>query len=463
MGSTAKSASRSKARVLVVDDHLSMAEMVSDGLSELGYDTVAVSSGREAARRLGEEHFDALVTDLRMPDLDGIELLSMSQRMAPERPVIVMTAYSAIETAIDSIRRGAYHYLTKPFKVDELALFLARALEEVRVRRETVALKRALKERSSLANLIGRSGAMREVCDLVERLADADVPVLITGETGTGKGVVARAIHADGNRGSAPFVTVNCAALPEALLESELFGHLKGAFTGATSNRTGLFAEADGGSLFLDEIAEMSPPLQAKLLRVLESGEVRAVGSNREIRVNVRVLAATHRNLRARVAEGTFREDLLYRLDVVAIEIPPLRQRREDLPTLIAHFIAQAKSRHPRSLVERLAPDVLARLDNHPWPGNVRELEHLIERLVVLGRAPEIVLSDLPQTIGSMVTETPEFGTVVPLRVMVRRYTAWALEQLGGQKLLTAEKLEIDIKTLRRWLQDSGGDEPIGQ
>ena len=449
--------SRRTPRVLVVDDHMSMAEMLSDGLATHGYDAVAVSSGREAVRRLGEEHFDALVTDLRMPEMDGIELLSISRKMAPERPVIVMTAYSAVDSAVDSIRRGAYHYLTKPFKVDELALFLGRALDEASIRREAVVLKRTLRDRFSLSNIIGRSGGMRAVCDLVDRIADADVPVLITGETGTGKGVIARAIHAHGNRAGAPFVTVNCAALPEALLESELFGHVKGAFTGATSSRNGLFEEADQGTIFLDEVGEMTPALQAKLLHVLERGEVRAVGANKERHVDVRILAATHRNLRERVEQGSFREDLLYRLEVVVIEIPSLRHRREDAPALIDHFIAQAKARHPKSPVERLTPEVLARFLEHTWPGNVRELEHAIERLVLLGRSSEVELADLPGTIRAKRESIPDFGgTIAPLRVVSRRYVAWALEQLGGQKLLTAEKLEIDIKTLRRWLQDDG-------
>ena len=452
--SLAPTRARTAARVMVVDDDPSMAETIADGLGSRGFDAVAISSSVAAAQRLREERFDALVTDLRMPELDGLALLSVALSASPECAVLVMTAYSAIDSAIDSIRRGAYHYLCKPFKIDEAALFLERALDAARLRREASTLRRTLKERFALGNIIGRSGAMQEVCDLVERVADASVPILITGETGTGKGLVARALHAHGERASRAFVTVNCAALPEPLLESELFGHVKGAFTGATSRRLGLFAEADGGTLFLDEIGEMSAALQTKLLDVLERGVVRAVGANKETAVDVRIVAATHRDLRRRVTEGAFREDLLYRLEVVTLDMPPLRHRRDDIPTLIDHFFAQAKARHPRSVAERFSPEAMARLLDHPWPGNVRELEHVVERVALLGRAPEAAVGDLPPTLGAKPERVPDFGSsVVPLRDVQRRYVAWAYEQLEGRKLLTAEKLGVDVKTLSRWLR----------
>jgi two-component system response regulator HydG len=449
-------------RVLVVDDELSMAETLADGLIERGYDAVPVGSSRQAAKMLEDRSFVALVTDLRMPELDGLELLATSRRLAPERPVIVMTAYSALDTAIESIRRGAYHYATKPFKLDEIALFLGRALDEVGLRRETTSLKRALRERYALANLVGESAAMREVADLVERVADASVPVLLLGETGTGKGLVARAIHAQGSRASAPFVSVNCAAIPEALLESELFGHAKGAFTGATNARAGLFADADGGTLFLDEIGEMSAALQAKLLHVLESGVVRGVGEAKERAIDVRFLTATHRDLRARVASGEFREDLMYRLEVVTIELPPLRHRKDDLPALIQHFLARARDRHRASIVERFSPEALDQLLAHPWPGNVRELEHVVERVVLLGRTSEVTLADLPSQLRAKQAEaSPVFGEpVLPMREMQRRYAAWAYEHFGGRKLLTAERLGIDDKTLTSWLGKREPREP---
>jgi two-component system response regulator HydG len=440
-------------RVLVVDDELSMAEMLADGLNERGYDAVALGSSRHAAKALEAGGVDALVTDLRMPEMDGLELLAVARDVAPDCPVIVMTAYSAVDSAIESIRRGAYHYLTKPFKVDELLLFLARALEEARVRREASALKRELRERLAIPSLIGRSAAMRDVAHLVARVADASAPLLVLGETGVGKGVVARAVHSHGVRATAPFVSINCAAIPEALLESELFGHAKGAFTGATAARAGLFADADGGTLLLDEIGEMSPALQAKLLHVLENGTVRAVGESRERAIDVRVIAATHRDLRARVAAGLFREDLLYRLEVITIEIPPLRHRRDDIPDLLDRFLARSRERHPASEVVGFAPDALDALMTYAWPGNVRELEHLVERVVILGRAPEVSAGDLPARIRETPSPEISFTTpVVPMREIQRRYAAWAYAELGGRKLVAAEKLGIDHKTLTRWL-----------
>jgi two-component system response regulator HydG len=441
-------------RVLIVDDELPMAEMLADGLTEHGYDAVPLSSSVDAAQRLRTDRFDALVTDLRMPQQDGLALLELSMRVAPGRPVVIMTAYSAVDSAVESIRRGAYHYLTKPFKVDELALFLDRAIDEAQMRSESRSLKQAINERWSLANFVGQSDAMRSVYELITRLADSSVPVLILGETGTGKGLVARAIHAHGPRADARFVTVNCAALPENLLESELFGHLKGAFTGATAHRTGLFEEANHGTLFLDEVAELSQALQAKLLDVLERGVVRAVGSNREREIDVRVIAATHRDLHARVASAEFREDLLYRLDVVAVDLPPLRARREDIPALLTHFLQQALTRHPRSEVQRFSDEALERLMRHRWPGNIRELEHLVERMVVLSPSAEIRVRDLPGSVDARSDDAPlDFGNnVLPLREVQRRYVAWAYEQLGERKLLTAERLGIDDKTLTKWL-----------
>jgi two-component system response regulator HydG len=286
------------------------------------------------------------------------------------------------------------------------------------------------------------------------------VPVLILGETGTGKTVVARAIHAQGSRASAPFVTVNCAALPENLLESELFGHVKGAFTGATTARAGLFAEADGGALFLDEIGEMSPGLQAKLLHVLESNTVRPIGGTKERVVDVRVMAATHRDLRARVAASAFREDLLYRLEVVTIELAPLRHRRADVPDLLAHFLAREKAKHPQSPVSAFAPDALALLLDYAWPGNVRELEHLVERVVVLGRSAQVTAADLPPALRAPTAAPSSFsGPVLPIREVQRRYAAWAYQQLDGRRMATAEKLGIDDKTLAKWLADDKGPE----
>jgi two-component system, NtrC family, response regulator HydG len=446
-----------RTRVLVVDDHLEMARTVADGLVDLGYDALAVSGGRAALEALEAQPIDAVVTDLRMPEVDGLEVLAASRRLDAERPVIVMTAFSAVDTAVESIRRGAYHYLTKPFKQDELAIFLARALEEVRVRREASALKSELRARFSSRVLVGTSAGMRAVRERIERVADAPAPVIVLGETGTGKGLVARALHTDSRRAAKPFVAVNCAALPEALLESELFGHVQGAFTGATGDRPGLFAEADGGTLFLDEIGEMTPGLQAKLLHALESGVVRPVGATKTRAVDVRVIAATHRDLVHAVSEGKFREDLLYRLDVVAIVIPALRDRREDIPALVEHFLEAARARYPQSPVRRLSPASLAALGRRAFPGNVRELANVVEKLVLFGRAEEVAADELPPesrpSVEGGTGEPAEFqGPIVAMRELERRYAVWAVAQTGGHRGKAAEQLGVDPKTLRKWL-----------
>ena len=446
-----------RARVLVADDNMEMARTVAEGLFDSGYDAVAVSSGAEAARHLETEAFDVLVTDLRMPHVDGLELLGISRRLAPERPVIVMTAFSAIDTAIESIRRGAYHYLTKPFKQEELAIFLGRALDEVRVRREAIALKTALRARFSTSRILGQSAAMQAVRERILRVADAPTPVIVLGETGTGKGLVAHALHADSRRADRPLVSLNCAALPEALLESELFGYVRGAFTGAASDRAGLFAEADGGTLFLDEIGEMSPALQAKLLHVLESGNVRPVGSTKTRAVDVRIIAATHRNLADAVRAGRFREDLLYRLDVVSIVLPPLRERREDIPELVEHAFEEVRARYPQSPVRSIGRDTLSALGKYRWPGNVRELAHVVERMVLLGRTAEITPADLPDVVlGQPVPDGAlEFsGEIQPIREIERRYAIWAVAQTGGHRGKAAEKLALDPKTLRKLLDE---------
>jgi two-component system, NtrC family, response regulator HydG len=448
---------KARQRILVVDDNFEMARTICEGLVDREYDAVALQSGQDAIEQLTAEKVDALVTDLRMPRVDGLELLSASRKLDPDRPVIVMTAYSAIDTAVESIRLGAYHYLTKPFKQEELAIFLGRALEEVKLKREASALKTALRTRFSVSNLLGHSPAMRAVRDRVQRVADAPAPVTVLGETGTGKGLVARALHADSRRAERPFVAINCAALPEPLLESELFGYMKGAFTGAARTRAGLFAEADGGTLVLDEIGEMPLALQAKLLHVLESGTVRPVGSTKQRDIDVRIVAATHRNLPQLVREGRFREDLVYRLNVVSIVLPALRDRREDVPELLEAFLKDARRRYPDSPVRSFSTTAARQLRDHNWPGNVRELAHAVEKLVLLGRSAEVTPEDLREMDnGAQGQEKFEFhGDIIPVRDLERRYAAWALGQTGGHRGKTAERLDVDPKTLRKWLGES--------
>jgi len=444
-------------RILVIDDDRDMCNAIVEGLADRRYDAVGVSSSAEAVARLNEP-FDAIVTDMRMPGIDGLDLVSRSRSIAPERPVIVMTAFSAVDTAVESIRRGAYHYLTKPFKVDELDLFIGRALEEARLRARAANLELAMRERFSLQSMVGASKAMQRVFDFATRVATADAPALLLGETGTGKGMLARALHAESKRSGA-FVTVNCAALPETLLESELFGHKKGAFTGATQSRDGLLVQASGGTLLLDEIGEMALGLQAKLLDVIERGVVRPLGSDTERPIDVRIVAATHRNLRERVAGGAFRQDLLYRLEVVVIEIPALRHRREDLPLLIGRFLAASQARHPKSPVKRFSKAALDRLMAHDWPGNVRELENVIERVVLLSPSEEPDVNDLPNVVAIPSAAPFGFaGSIVPMREMQRRYAAYVFEKLNATKTQTAETLDIDAKTLAKLLSVEPSD-----
>jgi two-component system response regulator HydG len=445
---------RSEERVLVVDDDEEFASTLVEGLEGLGWRAMAVGDPNRALSMVRARQCDALVTDLRMPEMDGLSLLSAAKREAPETPVIIMTAFSAIDSAVECVRRGAFHYLTKPFKVAELDLFLQRAMETRALRKTARELQRALHDRYAMGALIGQSPAMRDVFQLVQRVADAALPVVITGETGTGKTLVARALHAESERAAGPFVSVNCAAMPEPLLESELFGHVRGAFTGATSTRPGLFVEAHGGTLFLDEIGDMKAALQAKLLHVLENGKVRPVGSSRERDTDVRVIAATHRDLRELVATGHFREDLLYRLEGVVIEVPPLRQRREDIPLLAEHFLREARTRHPKATVDRFSNAAVHAMLDYGWPGNVRELEHAVGRAVLLAMGSEIQPNDLPDPLERRPARADcTFGdTIVPVRELQRRYAAWALDKLGGRKMLTCEKLEIDAKTLAKWL-----------
>jgi two-component system response regulator HydG len=450
-------------RVLVVDDDEAMVSMIADGLEDRGYEVLRACRAEEAESLVRDLSVEIVITDLRMPALDGIALLALSRRVAPERPVIVMTAFGAVDSAVESLQKGAYHYLLKPFKVAELDIFLTRALDERALRTEARTLRRALGDRYTIDEVIAHSGAMGEVRDLVERVANADVPVLLYGETGTGKGLIARVLHGRSNRAAAPFVAVNCAAIPENLLESELFGVVKGAFTGATANRPGLFVEADGGTLFLDEVGDMVPALQGKLLDAIERRTVRALGASRERAIDVRIVAATHRDLRARASAGLFREDLLYRLEGVAIEIPPLRQRRDDIPMLLARFLTEARAQNPSATIKGFSRDAVELIMSYPWPGNVRELEHAVTRAVLLGKGTEGEPLDLPPSIVSRspADRAMDFGgEVIPVRELQRRYAAWALERLGGRKMMTCERLGIDTKTLNKWLTSESEKEP---
>jgi two-component system response regulator HydG len=438
--------------VLIADDHVEMARLLADKLREEGWRPRVVDSGRAAIESLGAAVPDLVITDLRMADVDGLDVLDAVRAIDTDIPVIIMTAFGAIETAIEAMKRGAWHYVAKPARLDELALHANRAFEHRTLRRVNRQLRG--EARNGLLSLVGKSPVMRELYALIERVALSSAPVLIRGESGSGKELVARALHDSGPRRERPFLAINCTALPESLLESELFGHTRGAFTGATSARAGLFVEATGGTLFLDEIGDMAPSLQAKLLRVVQQGEVRPVGSDESRAVDVRLVAATHQDLEQRVAEGEFRQDLFYRLNVVPVTVPALRDRLEDIPLLANRFLEAARARNPHSPVTRLAPELVTALTRYVWPGNVRELENLIERFVVVGTTAEIGLSELTALAPSVHGNQERFSLprdrLATLREVEEEYIAWAIEKCGGNKTKAAEVLGIDPSTLHR-------------
>jgi two-component system response regulator HydG len=436
--------------IIVVDDHVEMARVVAEKFEELEWNTEVAESGRAAIARIPEVSPDLVITDLRMGDVDGLDVLAAARAHDPELPVILMTAFGGIDSAIEAMRGGAWHYLTKPLRLDELILHAKRALEQRSLRRENQALRAA--NRTGLEALVGRSSVMRDLFALIESVAPSPASVLVEGESGTGKELVARAIHDIGPRRRHAFVAINCTALPESLLESELFGHTRGAFTGATTARAGVFVEASGGTLFLDEIGDMAPALQAKLLRVIQHGEVRALGSDESRQVDVRIIAATHQDLHRKVEEGQFRADLYYRLNVVPIKVPPLRDRLEDLGLLCEHFLARARGRNPHSVVERLGRGAIDHLAAYSWPGNVRELENLFERLVVIGSAPEI---DVERVRSLVPLEPNRFAfargeKLATLREVEDEYIAWVLARCGNSKARAAEILGLDPSTLHR-------------
>jgi two-component system response regulator HydG len=443
---------KNKAQILIVDDHREMVELLRDELTDAGYLVDIALSGEAALNKVRTQLPDAVITDLRMEKLDGFDVLEGIRAIDATIPVFIMTAFGAIESAIEAIKRGAYHYLTKPFRLTEVTLYLERALSERKLREENQALRRVAEEKSSLGAMVGRSKPMQALYSAIERVAPSQAAVLIRGESGVGKELVARAIHFQGARKDRPFVPVNCTALPEALLESELFGHVRGSFTGANTNRRGLFLEADGGTLFLDEIGDMPPNLQAKLLRVLEDGEVRPIGANSPRKVDVRIISATHQDLERKSREGSFRSDLFYRLNVVPLRVPSLAERPEDIPMLAASFLEAARRRNPGSRVEMLSQDTIALLARTSWPGNVRELENMIERLVIMLTEPMIEASDLEPYLQR--AESDPSSTLkqkmVSLRQLEGEYIALVIARCGGNKTRAAEILGVDVSTIHR-------------
>jgi len=383
------------AKILIVDDDASLRRVLEYNLAEEGYAVATAASAEEALEALGRSSFDLVVTDIQMPGISGMELLARVRRDAPETQVIVITAFGTIEKAVEAMKAGAFEYVTKPFNRDELKLTVRKALRVQTLERDNLRLRREVSRRFEVKNIIGDAEPMQRMFRLIEKVADTTAPVLITGESGTGKELVARALHYGSARAERPFLAVNCAAIPRELLESELFGHKKGAFTGAIRDKKGKFEEAHGGTLFLDEIGDLPIELQAKILRALQEMEITPVGSNDLVQVDVRILAATNRDLEERIEEGSFREDLYYRLAVVPIHVPSLRERPEDIPLLVAHFLAALAPGQP----VRVTPEAMAALKRHPWKGNVRELENTLERLLILREGDTLGLDALPDKV----------------------------------------------------------------
>ncbi|MER3425119.1 MAG: sigma-54-dependent Fis family transcriptional regulator [Nitrospiraceae bacterium] len=447
--------------ILVVDDEPEMRALLQDVLQEAGYRVSVSDGGREALRRLSEDGYGVVLTDLRMKGMQGIELLTEIKRTAPEINVILMTAFGSVETAIEAMKQGAYDYLIKPIKNEELLRVTERAIREAALRREVGRLRREVLKEYSFHQILGKSKAMREVFDLIRRVAASPTNVLITGESGTGKELAAKAIHYNSDRREGPFVPVNCAAIPEALLESELFGHVKGAFTDAKTDKRGLFEEAQRGTLFLDEISELPLTLQAKLLRAIQEREIRRVGATRAVSVDVRIIAATNLTLAEEVKAKRFREDLFYRLNVIEVRLPPLRERREDIPLLVEAFLRKC-AEASRKEVCGMTESALALLMDYAWPGNVRELENVIERAVTLARGEKIAPEDLPPAIqGSrgdcrVLDEAAE--RTLPLADVEKEYILRILEKTGGNKYQAAHVLGIDRKTLYRKLGEIEGE-----
>ncbi|HOL73487.1 MAG TPA: sigma-54 dependent transcriptional regulator [Bryobacteraceae bacterium] len=459
-------------RILVVDDDESLRRITQMQLQEAGYDVCTAADGQQALAMVGDFAPALVITDLKMPGMSGMELLARLRSECPETMVIMITAYGTIQNAVEAMKAGAYDYITKPIDYDELVLVVDRALERQQLAEEVQNLRAVLNEKYGFENIIGHSKALLRVLNIAARVAPTDSTVLIQGETGTGKELLAKAIYHNSRRKNKPFVTINCGAIPKDLLESELFGHVKGSFTGAIANRRGKVEMADGGTLFLDEVGELPLELQVKLLRLLQQGEIEKVGGTKPAVVDVRVIAATHRNLQAMIENGAFREDLYYRLAVIPLEIPPLRERVEDIPELVQHLFLNARRRHGKPDL-KLPPALLPYFTAYRWPGNVRELENVLERLVVLSVGGEVTVDDLPDFLRrqpppqeAVVLDLPPHG--ISLENVERELILRALEKFNWNQTQAAEYLDISRRTLiyrmekhglrREQVQDTAAD-----
>jgi len=453
-------------RVLVVEDDGTMRELLARQLGRRGFEVATAAGGEDALAQVQDADFDVVLTDLNMPRVNGVQLCERITQSRPDIPVIVVTAFGSLDTAVAAIRAGAYDFVTKPFDLEQLLMTLERALGLRRLKDEVRRLRESAVATTDERGAVGESAELRAAYEVLARVAPTDMTVLIAGESGTGKELAARFVHAHSPRAQKPFVALNCAALPEALLESELFGHVKGAFTDAKAQRTGIFQEAEGGTLFLDEVGDLPASLQPKLLRALQERTIRPVGANAEVPIDVRVVAASHRDLEAAVAEGRFREDLFYRLNVVSVELPPLRARGNDVLLLAQAFVKDFAARLGRKVVG-VSPQVAQKLLAYQWPGNVRELQNCMQRAVALTRFEEVSVEDLPEKVRNyqatdVLPEGVDSSALVPLEEMERRYVLRVLDAVGGSKVNAARTLGIDRKTLHRKLDAWGVKTPHG-
>jgi two-component system response regulator PilR (NtrC family) len=459
---TTNPADRRRPRILVADDERSMRELLAIVLRREGYDVLLAENGREAVALIEKEPIDLLISDIKMPDLSGVDVLRAAKRVDQDILGIMITAFASTETAVEAMRLGACDYLSKPFDIDLLKMKVREKIDNRQLKQENVLLKRTLGLSHQFANIIGRSEAMLEVFKMIETVARTNSTILLTGESGTGKGLVAQAIHFHSLRREKPMVSLNCGAMPETLLESELFGHMRGAFTGAEANKKGLLEVAEKGTIFLDEIGEMSAVMQVKFLRVLQERRFRRVGGLEELQADIRVIAATNQDLGRAVAEGRFREDLFYRINVIPIALPPLRERREDIPLLADHFLAKYADQMAKPIAG-IAKATLELLSDYDWPGNIRELENVMERAVALERTPAILPESLPPAIRSAAASAalaapdtlPETGFDLEAHVkeIERGYIAQALEQAGGVQVKAAELLGMSFRSFRYYVK----------
>jgi len=450
-------------KILIIDDEKSILDLLKVVFKKEGWEVKASLSAAKAIELIEKEDFDLLISDIKMPQMSGMEILKRVKKMQPDIPVVMITAYGSIKQAVEALKAGAIDYVVKPFEIDELKIIVSHGLEQRKLKLENMLLKKELKKKYTFENMLGKSKKMIEVFNLIEKIAATDSTILITGESGTGKEMAARSIHYTSPRRKNQFVSLNCGALPESLLESELFGHIRGSFTGAIADKKGMFEVAQKGTLFLDEIGETSPLTQIKLLRALQEKTIRKVGSTEEVTVDARIVAATNQNLKKKIKEGKFREDLFYRLNIISFEMPPLREKMNDLPLLVDHFL-QKYCQRMRKEIQKISPEVMSIFGSYSWPGNVRELENVIERAVAIEDSDVVRINSLPKDVLTSPQEgesaslyiNPGFNLYSCLDELSQNYIKQARFEAGGNLRQTASLLGISYRSLRYLIDKYG-------